>query len=85
MNEQNDHDLLIAMDTKLERALVDIKDIKDDMSRRLSNQENEVVKLSGRVVKLENFRTSVRTWGLAIAGGLALLEFVLNYFKNGGQ
>jgi len=40
MNE-NDHDLLIQIATKLDRAIQDIKELKDNVAARVSALENE--------------------------------------------
>lgn len=55
MTEQ-DHDLLIQINTKLERALVDIKDLKDDTGRRVMMIEGDLSGLGKRVSALENWR-----------------------------
>lgn len=55
MTEQ-DHDLLIEINTKLERALIDIKDLKDDTSQRVHTLESDLRGMGRRISTLENWR-----------------------------
>lgn len=58
-DHSQDHDLLIQIDTKLGRALADIKDLKDGTNEKIANLENsragtkEVSELRKRVMWLE--------------------------------
>ena len=55
----NDHDLLVIIHTKLERALVDIREVRDSLSGRLADVESsmtnttEMDALTQRVTRLE--------------------------------
>ena len=51
-----DHDLLIEINTKLERALTDIKDLKTDLANRVRDVETDLDGLGERVASLENWR-----------------------------
>lgn len=76
-----DHDLLIQIDTKLERALVDIKELKDGTTARISALEND------KASKSEVGRLNVRiTWLERIAyagiGALWIAEMYFRFFKH---
>lgn len=74
---QSDHDLLVTIHTKLERAIDDIKELKDNMSARIAALEgNKFDKKEG-----EDMQASVM-WLQRIAfGGIGILFFLELYFK----
>lgn len=74
MTEQ-DHDLLIQINTKLERALIDIKDLKDDIAARVHDVEEDLQGLGRRVSALEN-------WRWYIVGIASVLTVVANFVIN---
>lgn len=56
MPEQNDHDLLIRVDQKLEQVIVDIKDLKDDTKEQIHENTVEISSVKKRLDTLENWR-----------------------------
>jgi len=72
-----DHDLLVIIDTKLERALADIKDLKDGTSSNITNLQNDkadkadINRLWKRVTNLERIAYM----------GLGLLYAVEIYYR----
>lgn len=63
-----DHDLLVQIHTKLERALIDIKELKDDTVNRIDRVEI-------RVSTLEN-------WRWYIVGIASVLTVIVNFAIN---
>jgi len=66
-NAQNDHDLLIRVDTKVDSLKDDIKDIKDGTATKIADHEQ-------RIVSLESEKTRVTV--LLMVGG-SLLTFLV--------
>lgn len=79
MTDQQDHDLLISINTKLERALSDIKDLKDDLASRVNDVEGDIAGLGTRVSALENWR-----WYIVGIASVATVvaNFVINRFMK---
>jgi N12 class adenine-specific DNA methylase len=90
-----DHDLLIQIATKMDRAISDIKDLKDNTTARVTSLEEEKVNERDfkeyrdandtRMDALSKKLDKVYSWVLLGLGGLGVIEFGLqlytNYFK----
>jgi len=63
---------------ELDHFLKEIREILDKQNEMLARIETQVLKTNGRVSKLEFWR-AVMGWGFSTC--LALILFVLNYFK----
>jgi hypothetical protein len=74
-----DHDLLVQIHTKMERALVDIKELKDDTGRRVSTIEDDMSGMGRRITTLENWRWYVI--GITVAA-VFIGGYILNYLKK---
>ena len=61
--ERDDHDLLIAMETKLDSLIEDIRDLKDGTSKTVGDHEARIRKMEDRQL----------TW----VGALAMLQFFI--------
>ena len=61
--ERDDHDLLIAMETKLDSLIEDIRDLKDGTSKIVGDHEARIRKMEDRQL----------TW----VGALAMLQFFI--------
>ncbi len=91
MNE-NDHDLLIQIATKLDRAIQDIKELKDNTTARVSALEDEKankIDLSsheklGSAVHSDHEKRIRRLerWSLLALGALGILEFLIQVIAN---
>ena len=75
-SSMNDHDLLVIIHTKLERALIDIREVRENLSGRLGVVEAtkanaiDITAIEGRTTRLERL-----VWmGL---GGLALGQILI--------
>jgi hypothetical protein len=95
MNE-NDHDLLIQIATKLDRAISDINELKDNTTARVTALEQEKLNQTEFIdykeqtdkilvaygIKLDK----VSSWVLMGIGALGVFEFIIqiytNYFKH---
>ena len=90
--QSQDHDLLIQIATKLDRAILDINELKDNTTQRVTDLEEE--KVNQR--EFTEFKTSaedaldkqakkldrVYTWGLMGLGALGVIEFALQIYSN---
>ncbi len=79
--ESNDHDLMVKIHTQVERLIVDVKEIKDDVVARLTEVEDTKASSSD----LKELSASVE-WLKRIAySGIALLgaaEFYFSYIRK---
>ena len=66
--KMNDHDLLVTMHEQIKGIKIDIKDLKDGTSTKLSDHES-------RIRRLE-------TWGFTSIGVLLALQFYFNYIHK---
>jgi len=66
MLDAHERDLLIEVSTKLDRAIEDIKELKDDTKVRMT-------KMEGRIASLENWRWYV----VGIASIIAMLAEII--------
>lgn len=78
MPTENDHDLLIQIATKLDRAILDIKDLKDDTTRRVSTLEEEKVSQKD-FDDLKNDVDPMLKWWLKTTGALLIIQFIIGY------
>jgi hypothetical protein len=86
----NDHDLLITVDTKLEILIREVKELKDNTTKRVETLEHEKLdkaeaqRLLKEAEKLHNDHESrirrLERYGSAAIGALALLEFLLRFY-----
>ncbi len=82
----NDHDLLIVLHTKLDRALKDIERLGDGIATRLSDLEHNkldkkdfnAVEATAKEIHADHERRLRRMekWGFAAIGALALVELL---------
>ena len=76
---QSDHDLLITLHTKLDRAISDIRDLNDNSSRRITTLElGKVDKTDFKTVdddKEKRIRRLERYGAIAV-GALYILELI---------
>lgn len=77
--QRQDHDLLVEIKTKLDRALVDIKELKDNVASRVSTLEGEIQIVRQDIVSLQNWRWYVI--GIATAISLLLPYIIYQYAK----
>lgn len=86
MNEQqNDHDLLIQIGTKLDRAILDIKELKDNTTARVTVLEDEKVNrvdYDARINDHEKRLRRLERWGAIGIGALGIIQFLLNIYSN---
>lgn len=94
MNDHDllDHDLLIAIATKLDRAIQDIKELKDNAAARidaleaekLNQKEFESVRLSSDKLHGDHEKRIRRLerWGFIAIGALGLVQIVANLWAN---
>jgi phage-related minor tail protein len=93
MNEnQNDHDLLIQIATKLDRAISDIKELKDNAAARIDALEQEKLNqkefegVRAAADKLHNDHEKrlrrIEKWGFLAIGALGFLQIVANLYTN---
>jgi hypothetical protein len=91
MNE-NDHDLLIQIATKLDRAILDIKELKDNAAARinaleqekLNKKELEIVHLAADKLHFDHQKRLRRLerWGFIAIGALGLIQIVANFYRT---
>ncbi|HKF48320.1 MAG TPA: hypothetical protein VKB38_13240 [Terracidiphilus sp.] len=88
----NDHDLLIQIATKLDRAILDIKELKDNTTTRVAALEQE----KANQADLEEFKVivdkrfdaqgkkldKVYSWMLMGLGALGIIEFAIQIYTN---
>ena len=85
-----DHDLLVSVSTKLDRAIEDIKELKDGMAARITAleqnkldiQESTRFKSEADAIH-DDHEGRIRTlesWGWKIVGAVAVIEPVIAYF-----
>lgn len=82
--QQNDHDLLVELRTEFKGMRADIRDLKEDLARRVSDLETdkESKKESATIHKdHENRIRRLERWSFIVIGALLLLEAFLKY-KN---
>lgn len=87
----SDHDLLIVLHTTMRHMGADVKEIKDDNTRRLAVLEatkydkEEAVKASAAADKIhEDHETRIRRterWGFISIGALAVIQVLISIFK----
>jgi len=74
----NDHDMLVRLDTKFDQMILDIKDLKDGIALRMSSVESRVellekvndsinpvamhTTLSELVLKIRDWQTTYKAW-----------------------
>lgn len=76
MPAENDHDLLVVIKTQLERAISDIKELKDNFANRVHILEEEKAsKEEVQTLKKAVELIQQRVW--MIVGGLLLSQVVL--------
>lgn len=46
---REDHDLMVRIDEKLKGLIIDMKDVKDNLSGRIANAEGEIKKLNEKI------------------------------------
>lgn len=90
-NNRSDHDLLITVNTKLNRVIDDIKDLKDNTTQRVLALEAEKLnKEEALRIKKENddahldYELRLRRlelWGGMAIGALSLFEIITRFFK----
>lgn len=86
-----DHDLLIQIDTKLERVIIDVKELRDNTVARVNHLEDskidkeEVLRLKNEADQVhKDFETRIRRlerYGAIGATLLAVAQVVLNMIK----
>lgn len=84
-----DHDLLVALNVKMEQVISDISELKDNTARRVSHLEDEKLdKAEALRLKSESdashadFELRIRRlelWGALAIGGLAVIQFVFKF------
>jgi hypothetical protein len=79
MNEQNDHDLLIKIETKLDRAIVDIKDLKDNTTARVTALEEEKASQKDLATTQDDLKKLSRLVYIGL-GIVLTLEFALTLY-----
>lgn len=87
----NDHDLLIAINVQVARIVSDIKEMKDNTTKRVDALESEKLDRveADRLLVLSNaknadFESRIRTlerYGAIAVGALYIMEFYLKFFK----
>lgn len=80
MSEFNDHDLLISVHTKLDLALRDIKELKDNTAVKIT--ELETYKAEKEIT--DDHETRIRRlefWGAISIGIIYALEFYFQFIK----
>ena len=93
MNEtQNDHDLLIQIATKLDRAILDIKELKDNTTARVTALEEEklnqkdfrAARYDDQVFRADHEKRLRRLerWGFIAIGALGLVQILANLSTN---
>lgn len=76
-HKQTDHDLLVTIHTKLERALEDIREIRDNTTGRIITLESDKLDKT----EAEEMKKSI-AWLQRIAfGGLGILAAIQFYFN----
>jgi hypothetical protein len=84
MND-NDHDLLIQIATKLDRALVDIKELKDNTTARVTALEEEKVNKTDFDVAAKKIDSLERLvyigLGIVLTLNVALIAYVTYFHK----
>jgi len=89
MNE-NDHDLLIQIGTKLDRAILDIKELKDNTTSRVTALESEKLNWRDFVERRKNADMlhgdhekrlrRLERWGFLALGALGIIEIITNLY-----
>ena len=86
MEQVNDHDLLIKIDTKLERVILDVQELKDNVASRVTTLEQEKAdrqdaeSMAKDIQALKTFRVQVKTVGTIGLLILGILQFIVNKF-----
>ena|SRR3990167_5672809 len=70
---QQDHDLIVRLDVKLDNLASDIKDLKDGMSSRVADLESRTKKLEDKLIGYEGKGTGIKMSWLVIAGLITFL------------
>jgi len=70
----DDHDLLIKLETKMDSLKEDIKDIKDGTSRHISDHEQRIQIIEGKVSK---FLITISLYSIAVAGLIGLVVYLI--------
>lgn len=86
-----DHDLLIELRTEVRAIRTDVKDLKDSTTDRVAALESEKFNKEEalswkKAIDLihQDHETRIRRverWGALAIGGLAVIQFLLNYFR----
>lgn len=91
VDHHQDHDLLIQINTKLERVITDVKELKDNVAARVAALEQE--KINKEEVKNLNDAAQVvhkdlgdrvrilERWGLISMGFLYAIQAYFEFFK----
>src|SRR5882672_2111193 len=84
-----DHDLLIRIDEKVERAISDIQELKNNFATRVSVLENEKVGVPQfqeleLIVKDDHEKRlrKLERWAWIAIGALAIVEFAIAIYAN---
>jgi hypothetical protein len=90
MNE-NDHDLLIQIATKLDRAILDIKELKDNTTARVSALEEEKLnqrdfdtykqEADARDSDKEKRLRRLERWGFMVVGVIGAVEIAIGIYQ----
>jgi HAMP domain-containing protein len=88
---QKERELLVKIDVKLERAINDINELKNNFAARVNSLEtNMITKDEVRTLVTssdkthDDFERRVRRleqWGFIAIGALTIIQFILNYAK----
>ena len=89
--QQADHDLLIEIKTTLGIVVRELKEMKDNMTRRVDSLEDSKLSIEeAHRLKKEadtihhDFETRIRRlerWGAISVGAIGVIQFLLNYIK----
>ena len=71
--QQNDHDLIIRLDTKIDDLKVDIKELKDGTAMKIEDHET-------RLKLIENKITQVFAYGTMGLVLLGVIQFLIGKF-----
>lgn len=77
-----DHDLLIRIDENLKNLAIEVKDLKENLSGRLSNLETKETVSPLTVADHETRIRRLEYWGAIALGVIGFLQVVAPYIAN---